>query len=140
MVASQFSVVESQIQLESRHITVLNIARKIEAASREDRKEENKKPARKSSEIPTRRGDTARACRISRPHPLSPRTSSVSLSFLVPSSPHFFIVLSCRDLPVRKPPLGVSLMRQYDTRVVVYACIRTRSSSVLSQNVFLPAT
>lgn len=112
----------------------------MEGASREDQKEENKEPTRKSSEIPTRRGDTStecEACRISRPHPSSPRTSSVFS--LVPFSPSFFVVLSCRDLPVRKPPLGGVL-----NATVGHACRRLRlyshiGSSALSQNVLLPA-
>lgn len=141
MVASQFSMVGSQIQPASRRVTVLNTAREMEAASRQDQKEENKEPTRKFSEIPTRRGDTSTSARhvgsqdlILRP---SPRTSSGSLSSLLPSSSRFFIVLSCRDLLVEKPPLGVSLMRQSDTRVVVCTCIRTRRLfSTSSQNVF----
>jgi len=35
----------------------------MEVASREDQKEENKEPTRKSSEIPTRRGDTSTGAR-----------------------------------------------------------------------------
>lgn len=56
------------------------------------------------------------ACRISRPHPSSPRTSSV-----FPSSPRFFIVLSCRDLPVRKPT-----PRRILNAAVGHACRRLR--------------
>lgn len=79
------------------------------------------------------------ACRISRPHPSSLRTFSVSSVFsIVVFSPRCFIVLSCRDLPVRKPPLGVVLNA---TATVRHACRRLCScshadSSALSQNVF----
>lgn len=69
---------------------------------------------------------------------LRPLGLPLSLSFLVPPLPHFFIVLSCRDLPVRKPPLGVTVMRQSDTRFVVCTPgIRTQVLQALSQNVFL---
>lgn len=63
--ASQFTLVGSQIQGESRHVTVLNTARKMEVPSREDQKEENKEPTRKSSEIPTRLGDTSTGASVS---------------------------------------------------------------------------
>lgn len=57
------STAVSQIQPASRRAAVLNAAREMVAASREDQKEENKEPTRKSSEIPTRRGDTSTGAR-----------------------------------------------------------------------------
>lgn len=140
MVASQFSMVGSQIQPASRRVTVLNTAGEMKAASREDQKEENKEPTRNSykartTRVPARSMSDLKTSSSGRPRGLPP---SLCLLYFLPLLA-FFIVLSCRDLPVEKPPLGVPLMRQSDTRVVVCACIRTRRLfSLLAKRFFFP--
>lgn len=69
-------VVESLLQSMYGHVVVLNTVREMETTSREDQKEKNKEPTRKSSEIPTRRDTSTGAGHV--------ETSTLSpfLSFL----------------------------------------------------------
>jgi len=143
MAAFQFSMVGSQIQPASRLYNCIEYCEKNGGGfgrGSERRKQGANTKVLWNSYKARRHEYRCEACRISRPHPSSPRTSSVPLSFLIPFSLRFFIVLSCRDLPVRKSPLGRTL-----NAAVGNACRRLcprshAGSPTLSQNVFSPRT
>lgn len=119
--------------------TVLNTARKMKAVSREDQKEG--KQGANESPLKFLQGEETQVLVRSMS---DLKTSFVPLGFLCLfsflSSLGFFIVLSCRDLLVRKPPLGVPLMRQSDTRVVICASIRMQNLHLSRKTFLLPAT